>query len=289
MNQHYFLFRIPRISLVRHPLIALTFLVCTLVGTQSFADMLISPLRVVLDDDNRSASLTLKNTSDGPRTYRLGWAEQVMTENGGYRKVGPDEVKNPASGMIRIAPRQITVGPGENQTVRLSYRPPADQAPGEYRSHLLLQIIPDVSTPTSSMEVDSGQEGIRMVVHMQMSFTLPVIVRQNVAPPTVKLSNIEVLPGDANHPVRMALTLERSGDSSSYGDIVIEAQRNENSPVMQIGNTTGIAIFTEMDRRIVTVPLRQSNLPSGAWIRVAYVGREEHQGRVWAEQVFQNQ
>jgi len=37
------------------------------------ADVLVSPLRVYLDDDQRSTTVIMRNPSDGPRTYRLEW------------------------------------------------------------------------------------------------------------------------------------------------------------------------------------------------------------------------
>ena len=70
--------------------------------------------------------------------------------------------------MVRLSPKQITVGPGENQTVRFNLRPPADLDSGEHRSHLLLQVIPEVSEPSSSVNVDFDQEGVGVQVFMQM-------------------------------------------------------------------------------------------------------------------------
>lgn len=252
-------------------------------------DMLISPTRAALDGDNRSATLTLRNTGDGPRSYRLEWEDRRMSAEGTYSKIEEDEEWRSASGMIRHSPRQITVGPGENQTVRLSYRPPADLAPGEYRSHLRLQVIPDVSEPAGVTEVDVDAEGIGVRLFMQMSYTLPVVVRHEVEPPDVRISSVEVLPPEEGKSRRLAVTLEREGEASSYGNVVVEMQRDANSPVETIGNRGEVAVFHEMNQRVVRVPLRDAAIPAGAWIRVAYEGQHEYSGTLWDERVFQSE
>lgn len=249
------------------------------------ANMLISPLRVLMTDDNRSATITLRNTGAGPRTYRLSWVQKQMKETGGYEKT-PDESRIPpsAADMIRFSPQQITVPSNQNQTIRLSLRPPANMAPGEYRSHLKLSVLPDVSEPITQIKL--GQDGIRMELDMQMSFSMPVVVRKDVAPPTVKISELEVLPADQENPLRLAVTLERTGDSSSFGDVVVEYQTDSASPVKLIGRQGDVAIFTEVDRRIVTIPLGTNRIPPGSFVRVAYEGSQEFSGQIWDEEVF---
>lgn len=254
------------------------------------ANMLISPLRVLLTEDNRTATITLRNTGDGPRTYRLEWVHQQMRETGGYYREADESVLPPkAESMIRFSPRQVTIPAGQNQTVRLSYRPPANLGPGEYRSHLKFAVLADVSEPISRLDLGQSADGITMELDMQMSFTMPVLVRKEVAPPDVSISSIEVVPADQQNPLSLSITFERSGESSSFGDVIVEYQVNEGSPVSLIGKQGDVAIFTEVDRRIVTIPLGADVIPAGSFVRVAYEGKQEYSGRVLAEQVFRVQ
>ena len=252
------------------------------------ANMLISPTRAVLDQDNRSAELTLRNTGDGPRTYRLGWVEQRMNADGKYVPIAEGEDWPSAAAMLRYSPRQITVGPGENQRIRLSYRPPANVAAGEYRSHLRLQVLADVSEPAMVLEQgETDGSGLGFRLNMQMSFNLPVVVRHNAEPARVRLTEVDVLkPEEEAQPLRLGVTLARQGQASSFGDVLVEMQRDPNSPVEIIGRRNDIAVFHEMSERRVIIPLRDEGIPAGAWIRVAYVGRQEYQGQLWDEQVF---
>ncbi|MFT6639417.1 MAG: fimbrial chaperone protein, partial [Flavobacteriaceae bacterium] len=62
-----------------------------LLSSAAYADMLVSPTRVIMNDANRSATLILRNTSNGSRTYRLSWQDKRANENGSYTIITEDE------------------------------------------------------------------------------------------------------------------------------------------------------------------------------------------------------
>jgi fimbrial chaperone protein len=251
------------------------------------ADMLISPTRVLMDDANRSTTLILRNPSAGSRSYRLSWQDKRANENGGYTMIKEGEEWPSAKDMVRLSPRQITVGPKENQTVRFSWRPPADLPSGEYRSHLLLEVIPDISEPTATLGNKASEDGVGVQVFMQMSFSIPVVVRHNTDAPQVSIKDVKAVPLKDGKHLGLELTFNRAGNASSYGKVSVEMQRNADSPVEQIGEYGELSIFQEVGRRKITIPLRDARIPEGALVRVAYEGLNEYQGILWAEKVFQ--
>ena len=255
--------------------------------TSVYADMLISPTRVMMDNENRSATLVLRNPSNGSRSYRLTWEDKRATESGGYSKIAEDEEWPSASDMVRLSPRQITVGPGENQTVRFSFRPPADLPSGEYRSHLLLQVIPDISEPTATLDSSSPDENVGIRVFMQMSFSIPVVVRNNTDAPQVSLEGVKAVPIKNGERLGLELVFKRVGRASSFGKVLVEMQRDNDSPVELIGEYGELSIYQEVDKRKITIPLRDTRIPEGAMVRVAYEGLNEYKGTLWAEKVFQ--
>ena len=253
------------------------------------ADMMISPTRVYMDQDNRSATMTLRNDSEGPRTYRLSWEDKRATENGSYTNITKGEEWPSAKALIRFSPRQITVGPGENQTVRFSFRPPADLQSGEYRSHLLLQVIPDISEPSATIERAAPEEGVAVKMFMQMSFSIPTIVRYNISSPQVSIQNVKAVPVENGERLGLELTLAHAGGASSFGNVTVEMQRNADTPVEEIGRYKDLSVYPELDRRKIFIPLREKALPRGAVVRVAYEGAKESQGTLWAEKVFKTE
>jgi len=254
------------------------------------ADMLVSPLRVHLDDDTTSAMVTLRNPSNGPRTYRLEWVEQSLSVDGVYKKYKQGEqVKHlPASPYLRLSPRQITVPARGNQSVRVHFRPAANMAAGEYRSHLLFSVVPELSEPMSVQKVE-GDDGMSLTLNMQLSMAIPVVVKNKVEQaPVVKITAVEPVlstkPGQAS---QLAVTLQRSGLVGSFGRVLVEMQLTAESPVERIGISDNVSVFADVDQRRVLLSLRDQKIPAGAWLRVVYEGKDEFKGIVWDQQVFQ--
>ncbi|ASJ75937.1 molecular chaperone [Granulosicoccus antarcticus] len=272
-----------RQSLVKYILFGLTLCLSFAVH----ADMLISPTRVLMDHENKSTTMVLRNNSNGSRTYRLSWEDKRATEDGGYNMVSESEEWPSAKDMIRVSPRQITVGPNENQTVRFNWRPPADLPSGEYRSHLLLQVIPDISEPTSTLGAETSQEGVGIQVFMQMSFSIPVVVRHDTEAPQITMESIKAVPTKNSQRMGLEMVFNRTGNASSFGKISVEMQRDANSPVEVISQSKELSIYPEIDKRTFTIPLSEASIPEGAFVRVAYEGAKEYEGILWAEQVFQ--
>jgi hypothetical protein len=270
--------------LTRLALLSLLFTV-----TSVSADMLISPTRAILTMDDRSSSLVLRNTSDGARTYRLSWEDKRVNVAGQYEPVKEGEDWPSAAAMIRFSPRQITVGPQENQTVRLNFRPPVDIAAGEYRSHLRLQVVAESSEPASVIEMNHPEDdGVKFQLFMQMSFSVPVIARVGLDQPSVSISGVDVMPAEGDQRMALGVTLQREGQASSFGELVVEMQRDANSPVELIGRRKELYIFPETGEKKIRVRLKDQQIPAGSWIRVAYEGRAEYEGILWAERVFQS-
>lgn len=281
---------IKRVNILSARIVAL--MVCVLIWSDAHADMLISPTRAALSTENRQTELVLRNTSDGARTYRLGWEDKrVVDDRGTYQAVEKGENWPSAAEMVRFSPRQVTVGPGENQTVRLSFRPPANLEAGEYRSHLRLQVVAEESEPSSIIEMDDpSREGVGFKLFMQMSFSIPVVVRHQVGPPEVVISDIKVVSGEGeNRSMSLSVELTRAGEASSYGEIIVEMQKDRSSPVELIGRKEGVYIFHETGRKTVRVALKDIRIPPQSYIRIAYQGIEEYKGRLWDEKVFQSQ
>ncbi|HOW16345.1 MAG TPA: hypothetical protein PK443_01395 [bacterium] len=55
-----------------------------------------------------------------------------------------------------VSPKVISLSPGEQRTVRVSVRPPANLKDGEYRSHILFSMLDVASSVTSKKNGDGG-------------------------------------------------------------------------------------------------------------------------------------
>ncbi len=246
------------------------------------ANLTIAPTRVLLTDRERSTTVTVANPTTQTRTYRIEWLVQRMNENGTYTpfEPGPNEVT--LSSMIRHSPKRVTVPAGGHQKVRLQLRAPADLPAGEYRSHLLFKVEP--LAPSERDDADSGA-GATVKVHVNLSFSIPVIYRRGSAEANISLEEIAFQRTDKGE-YQMVVLLSRSGDSSSFGRIEIYLNRGGNSREELVGQLRSVSVFADSPRRRLSIPLSIDALGAGDVVRFIYKGEAEFAGKVWAEKSF---
>jgi hypothetical protein len=244
--------------------------VCSLglvgVETALAAGLRISPTRVVVEGRTRSAEVTLINTGDEAATYRVNFINMRMTDDGDYQRVeAPDPGQQFADKMIRYAPRQVTVNPGEAQTVRLLVRKPKGLEEGEYRSHLMFMSVPKVDEQANIESlVGEGDDSIIPSVTTVYGLSIPVIVRQGKLDAALSMGGLALADEpsrvDPSQMVkRLYMDLQRNGDASIYGDIEVMLEKPGGDSV-QVGLLRGLAVFTPNLSRRVGVQL---NLPEG--------------------------
>lgn len=254
-----------------------------LLSTAVRADLLITPTRVVLDDRSRSAVVTLMNRSTRTRTYRIEWIEQKMTSEGDYVPIEAPQASDAiASPMLRHSPRRVTIAPGEYQKVRINLRKPKDLAAGEYRSHMLFRVEPDKGAASSG---DAPEKGASLQVQVNLSFSIPVIVRHGRGPTTASIAGVGVQPG-RNGGNELVVDIKREGNYSPFGRISAYLQ-DPSGNEERIGLLNNVAVFMETPQRRLHIPLQRSNFPAGSRLRVSYEGDDEYEGRMWDQKAFQ--
>ena len=139
-------------------------------------DLLVAPTRVILDG-SRGTEVILSNIGSEEATYRIGLELRRMMENGRLvpvEKIDANDAEEAALGMIRYAPRRITLPPGQPQAVRLAARPGADLPDGEYRVHMSFKAIPK---PRSVTDEVPHSDGVSIQLIPIYGVTIPSIVR----------------------------------------------------------------------------------------------------------------
>jgi hypothetical protein len=247
-------------------LLLLTGIGCILPGQAlATAQLVVAPTRVVFEGRTRTASVNLINRGDKAGTFRIKFERKRMTEDGSVvplTKTRPGELF--ADQMVRYAPRQITLQPGQSQVVRLMLRKPPNLADGEYRSHMLFQHIPGNSgTDISSQVGNASGLSIRLIPIIGIS--IPVIVRQGKTSASVSLTDVHLDKRSADDTRAMlVLSARRSGNQSVYGDFTIRFTAAEGGHPFVVGRANGIAIYTPNDKRTVKIPLQA---PRGVHLR----------------------
>lgn len=222
-------------------------------------ELLISPTRVVFEKRTRTASVSLVNAGNETYTYRIEFVQRRMKPNGGFeeiKKAGPGEQFS--ADMIRFSPRQVTLQPGQAQSVRLMLRKPPKLEDGEYRSHLLFRAIPKASTSSVS-QLNNDPKAISIQLTPIVGISIPVIVRHGQTQVTTTINKLRYFEKNST----VLFDLMRKGNASVYGDITIlfKDQSGHSSVIRKVN---GLAVYTPNKSRRMNI---SAQAPGGVKIK----------------------
>ncbi|MDB5934021.1 MAG: hypothetical protein JWQ01_1365 [Massilia sp.] len=249
------------------------------------ADLMLFPTRVVFEKNQRSAQVDLVNNGTEAATYRISLVNRRMSETGELQPADtPQDGELFATTMVQFSPRQVTLQPGTSQTVRVMIRKPADLTPGEYRSHLQFQRLPDAKG-ASSVETKGGDTNeIGIFLNALVGASIPVIVRHDDTSASVSLSHLAMQQSAAGAQPVLALQFDRTGNRSVYGDVAVHFTP-QGSAEQVVARAAGVAVYTPNALRRASVPLQPSPgtaLAHGT-LRATYRERPEAGGALLAE------
>jgi len=222
-------------------------------------NIMVTPTRIVFEQRDRSAQVTLVNQGDKTSNFRISFVRQNMTENGEFIPVAEGEPGMFSDSMIRFSPRQIQLPPGQSQVVRMVLRRPADMSEGEYRSHMLFQALPEPSSSNVEKIIQQSSDGITIELVPIVGVSIPVIVRQGELNSAVSLSNASIdLADQSTRGGKISVDITRQGNSSAYGDLRVTYTQEGATPIV-IAQANSVAVYANMRTRRFQMPV---NLPS---------------------------
>lgn len=242
--------------------------------TSSFASdkaLLMAPTRVIFEGRTRAAAVKLINPNDVENTYKISLVSIRMDEYGMRTEVqSPNEAELFAQNLIRFSPRRATIPPQGWQTVRLMVKKPRDLPEGEYRTQLKVTPVPR----EKASDDKKNDENISISIDIVFNISIPVIIRQGK-------TEVSVIP----HPPRLILKegkyffetlLQREGKYSAFADVraffipkIGDKQKN------QISEIKGISIYSQNDRQIVLLPVKDKASLTNGEIEIDIVNREK--------------
>ncbi|HEY0628737.1 MAG TPA: molecular chaperone [Sphingomicrobium sp.] len=225
-------------------------------------DLLVAPTRIVLNG-SRGTEVILNNIGDDVATYRISAELRRMTAEGKLEDVTtPNDKEKVAQEMILFAPRKVTLPPNQPQAIRLSTRAPEGLPDGEYRVHMLFRAVPPPRPATESKRT----EGVSFQLRPIYGVTIPVIVRLGNLEAKAALSNVRKVTAEGKPAI--ALDISRAGNRSTFGEIRV-FKPGVSDPIAM---AAGIAVYTELGQRSVTIPIDPAKLASATGqVTVQYV------------------
>ncbi len=246
-------------------------------------DLLITPKRIVFEGNKQKETLNIVNLGKDTATYSVSFIQYNMKEDGSFVIIEkPDSGQMFADPLLRIFPRKVTLAPGEPQVIMLQYRRKTAMPAGEYRSHLYFRA-----------EKNSNQLGMRdsanntTLISVQLipvyGLSIPIIIHSGAVNVSATLSNLKLdIQNETTQ--NLYLTINRTGNISIYGDIIIIYIPEQGKPY-EIGTVKGVGVYTNINKRNMVVKL--NNTPdkplTNGKLKVQYVSNGETKRVVYAE------
>jgi hypothetical protein len=262
--------------------------VITLIVAKTFAqgDLLVTPKRIVFEGNNQREELSLVNMGKDTTTFSISFVQKNMREDGSFLTIdNPSEVKMSAEPYLRIFPRFVTLAPGEPQVIMIQCRRNSNMAAGEYRSHLYFRSEKDYK-PLGSKNPFKDTTLVSIELIPIYGISIPVIIRTGEVNVTTSFTNLKLGVAQDMTPT-LEFTINRAGNCSTYGDLVVEYISGQNKPIT-VGNIKGVGVYTNIDHRKVTVKLNQVRgvvFKTGN-LRVRYTSPDDAKYLVYTEAVL---
>ncbi len=245
------------------------------------ANLTIIPGRVIIDTNNPYPSVMLKNSGSAPGDYNIELTEMTMHESGEVTPPSPGQgVPHSARSYLHVAPRSVSLLPGEVKRLQLALRKPANLEPGEYRAHLKMRMVNDYATTAASLAEDKS---VSISAKARMVIIIPVILRHGETSYAMQIESPK-LSRDAAGAPKLDMYLRRTGNRSSMSDISVEYVSPEGKAQL-ITFFPGVPVYRELARRFISVPLevpKGVDLSAGS-LKITCLKPEEEGGTPMAE------
>ncbi|WP_067214801.1 fimbrial biogenesis chaperone [Marinomonas gallaica] len=251
-----------------------------IVATQTYASLLISPVRSVLSERDRTQVITLINTGNETRSYRVEWRQLIAVPEGGYREYTEEEKKRIAGleKIVRVTPKQVSLQPGQRQSVKVLLRKPESLAEGEYRSHLSF-----VALPLNSAQ-ENNQSETSLKLQLLMSYSMPVIYRVGSVFVNPQITDISLVHKKQTGTTNIKVDLFHDDLFSTHGRL-IAFWTPKNGQTRQVGLLNGYNFYPETKNATTQFPWQDFKLEPGT-LEVRYEGQSEFAGLLLSQKML---
>ncbi len=253
-------------------------------NASALGQLMVSPTRVVFEGNERTKQISVINNGSETGRFRISFVRRNMNAEGKIKKVKENEPGLYSDEMVRFSPRQVTLEPGQSQTVRLLLRKKSGTADGEYRSHMMFQSLPNAdASDVNNLASDQTKELTVRLIPV-VGITIPVIVRQGKLDSKISLSDFEIKQGNTVKAQSvLSLKINREGTRSAYGDFRVYFTPKGGTP-LTIGQINGVAVYTSTTSRMLEIKLQtpENFSLSNGELRVTYLepGENEKSGLI---------
>lgn len=263
----------------------LLFIAVIITAAPSYANITITPTRLVFEDGDRFTNVTLVNTSDKTKTYNMGWEFFRMQEAGTpYKPVEKSLTEFDLSKHIMFTPRRVTLAPSGKQKIRLALRRPSEVPAGEYRAHLFFKPVPDADT--SAFETGkTGAQQSHAAVTINIGYSIPVIFRAGQSDVTAQIEGLSLERNENNNKLEAVIPMLRKGGPYGLLGHLYVYHQGADGKERKVGEISNAHMFPEIDQREMRVLFNTQDI-SGGNLRVVYKDYRKDNETIFDERTF---
>ncbi len=186
------------------------------ISITNYAQVILSPYVVYMDETNKYGSLVVQNESfdsyDISISFIFGYpvSDSVGTRTMKYIS-NPSEDEPSISSWVKVFPRKFVLAPKERQTVRLLVKPPKGVKDGTYWTRIVTQ-----STPIDKQK-DSSASGVSAKIKFVLNQITTAIFRKGNASTGLSIDNVKLYK-DSTNTYQLLYSLGRKGNSPFFGN-----------------------------------------------------------------------
>jgi P pilus assembly chaperone PapD len=226
------------------------------------AVLFLYPPELVVEDNQRSAEITLSNQGDQTGTFQMDWTHMTMAPEGGLVKYD-GQPRWSIQPYVRYSPRRVTLVPSESQVIKIALRRGQNVPEGEYYSHfrvLTLRSEDPSAAEASADEPDEPDEAFS--VSARSAVAIPIIWRNSRAKSSASIESVRI-DQNAN---RLTVDVRRHGLLSVRGYLHL-FESAPNGTRSSLAEPVPLVIYPSIDARTTTIELMDGvmadNLPHG--------------------------
>lgn len=248
------------------------------------AELIVLPTRIVMENNDRYTTVTVKNSGQATGNFSVEVSDMTMQEDGMVVPLAEGQ-KDEFSAIpyLRIAPRSMTLKPGEIQNVRVMLRKPEGLAAGEYRSHLSVKIDNDNVEASEKKEAETTNDA-KIELKARLVLIIPVIFRHGETSVSMKMEAPKITK-DANGKSQLEIDLLRDGNRSSMGDFTV-SYIADNGKAELVKFYPGLPVYRSTPKRHVVIPLDETpanvDMTKGK-LKISYNAQENEEKKLLAE------
>jgi len=218
--------------------------------------VLLSPMRAIFTDRERTLPVNISNSSDEPATYTISLITMRADAKGQLREVQHEtEQEQLAKSLIRFSPRRAVIEPRKRQVIKLMVQKPGNLPKGEYQTRL--KFTPLASEKKAGAQSDQTTESsANFDIEILVASSIPIIIQHGVnavvTPRTCQIKDAPKAPSG----LAATVAFTRSGDASGFGNArLVLIPTKAPTALREIGKVQGLAIYLPHTEHTVDVPL----------------------------------